>query len=137
MDVSAEDHAHRSKAVRLTLDEQLPASPPQRASRLVADPGSAGVRLRIEELLAAHHGIDSDALRDLDEAGRALLRRIVAEPAARDYPYRRDAVSALALLADPESVLLLTAIASDPDEDEVIIGRALDGIARIGGRGAL
>jgi HEAT repeats len=129
-------HIHQPKAVKLYLNEEIPTGPENRPSRTIRNPGMAGARLTVEELLSRHHGFSEEDIRSLGEAEQRVLFRIVTEPAERDYVYRREAVSALALLANQESSILLGAIALDKNEDPVIIGRALDGLARLGGSSA-
>jgi hypothetical protein len=123
------------KAVKLDFNEELPDQP-QRASRFEEEPGIAGIRLRIESMIFQCNQIEPADLRELGEEGRRLLYRMVTEPTERDYPYRRELVTMLGMYDDVESVTLLASLATDPKEDEVIIGRALDGLAVYGNMGA-
>ena len=68
----------------------------------------------MERLLGAHHGVPDAAVRRLGPAARAVLVRIVTDPADRDHVYRREAVSALAALGSRDASMLLAALATDP-----------------------
>jgi HEAT repeats len=129
-------HTHQPKAVKLYLNEEIPSQPKDRPSRTVRNTGMAGARLTVEELLSRHHGVTDEEIRKLGEAEQKILFRIITNPAERDYVYRREAVSALASLANQDALILLTAIASDKNEDPVIAGRSLDGLAKLGGSSA-
>jgi HEAT repeat protein len=83
--------------------------------------------------LSRHHGASDADIRKLAPAARKVLFRIVTDPADRDHIYRRDAVSALATLGSQDAVMLLAALAVDENEDPVIAGRALNGLAKLGG----
>jgi hypothetical protein len=130
-------HTHRPKAVEFRFTEKLPEAPPARRSRPVRDAPVATARLQLEELLNRHHGASEDEIRTLSPAAQKLLFRIVTDPADRDHVFRREAVSALAALGSPQAMMVLSALASDRDEDPVIIGRALRGLAARGGEVAV
>jgi hypothetical protein len=123
------------KAVKLDFNEELPDQP-QRASRFAEEPGIAGIRLRIEGMILQCNQIEPADLHELGEEGRRLLYRMITEPTEQDYPYRRELVTMLGMYDDVESVTLLASVATDPRENEVIIGRALEGLAVHGGKGA-
>jgi HEAT repeat protein len=90
----------------------------------------------VEELLCRHHGASDAAIRKLAPAAQKVLFRIVTDPADRDHVYRREAVSALATLGSRDAVMLLAGLAADEREDPVIVGRALNGLAKLGGDAA-
>jgi HEAT repeat protein len=121
------------KAVEFHFDEKMPRRPALRRSRLVRGATAAANRLVVEELLCRHHGASDAALRRLSPAARKVLFRIVTDPADRDHIYRRDAVSALAAIGSRDAVMLLSALATDENEDAVIVGRALNALAKLGG----
>ena len=121
------------KAVELYFNEKIPKRPPARRSRVVRGAPAAVARLAVEELLCRHHGASDAAIRKLAPAAQKVLFRIVTDPADRDHIYRRDAVSALAALGSHDAVMLLAWLASDDKEDPVIAGRALNGLAKLGG----
>lgn len=121
------------KAVELYLDEKIPKQPAVRRSRAVRGAPAAAARLAVEALLCSHHGASDDAIRKLSPAARKVLFRIVTDPADRDHVYRRDAVSALAAIGSQDAVMLLAGLASDEKEDPVVVGRALNGLAKLGG----
>jgi hypothetical protein len=124
------------KAVEFHFDEKIPKRPAARRSRLVRDAPMATARLAVEELLCSHHGASEAAIRRLSPAAQKVLFRMVTDPADRDHVYRRDAVSALAVLGSRDAIVLLAALADDEREDPVIVGRALNGLARLGGASA-
>jgi len=124
------------KAVELYLDEKIPKRPAARRSRLVRSAPMAAARLVVEDLLCRHHGASDAEVRRLDPAARKVLFRIVTDPADRDHVYRREAVSALAALGSNDGIVLLASIAANQSEDPVIIGRALNGLAKVGGDAA-
>ena len=124
---------HPPKAVEFHFDEKMPRRPAARRSRLLRGETAAANRLVVEELLCRHHGASDAAFRRLSAAARKVLFRIVTDPADRDHIYRRDAVSALAAIGSRDAVMLLSALATDEKEDAVIVGRALNGLAKLGG----
>lgn len=131
--VTKKTNRHPPKAVEFHFDEIVPKGPPARRSRTVRGVPAATARLAVEELLCRHHGAsDNDVLR-LSPAARKVLLRVVGDPADRDHVFRREAVSALAVLGSQDAVVMLTALAIDGNEDPVIVGRALGGLARLGG----
>lgn len=125
-------HKHKPKAVKTRFTEKLPERL-RRKSRPLAKAGVAGVRLRVMDLLNRRGGLPADAIRKLDEDGRALVRRMAMCPSNPDYPNRREAVTALALLGDAESFGMLVFLACDGDADDVIVARAISGLAEVGG----
>lgn len=124
------------KAVELYLNEKIPKPPAARRSRVVRDAPAAAARLAVEELLCSHHGVSDVAIRNLSPAAQKVLFRIVTDPSDRDHVYRRDAVSALAAIGSRDAVMLLAGLATDEKEDPVIVGRALNGLAKLGGAAA-
>lgn len=124
------------KAVEFYFNEKIPKRPATRRSRVVRGARTAAARLAVEELLSHHHGASDTGIRKLAPAARKVLFRIVTDPADRDHVYRRDAVSALAMLGSQDAVMLLAALAVDENEDPVIAGRALNGLAKLGGDAA-
>ena len=126
-------HRHRPKAVEFYFNEKIPERPADRASRDVRRAPVAKARLAVEELLSRHHGAPDAEIRRLASREQKILFRIATEPSDRDHVYRREAVSALAALGSQDAVMLLSALASDKDEDPVITGRALRGLAKAGG----
>src|SRR5688572_24277443 len=124
------------KAVDLHLDEKIPRRPAERRSRPVRGAPAAAARLTVEDLLCRHHGASDTEFRELGPVARKVLFRIVTDPADRDFVYRRDAVSALAALGSQDAVILLAALVADEREDAVIVGRALNGLAKVGGDAA-
>jgi len=128
--------AYPPKAVELYLNEKIPKRPAARRSRAVRNAPMAAARLAVEQLLCSHHGASDAAVRRLTPAAKQVLLRIVADPADRDHVYRREAVSALAALGSRDAVMLLAGLASDHKEDPVIVGRALNGLAKLGGDAA-
>jgi hypothetical protein len=125
------------KAVELRLDEKIPRRPAPRRSRPVRGAPAAAARLVVEELLCRHHGASDAEFRELGPVARKVLFRIVTDPADRDFVYRRDAVSALAALGSHDGVMVLAALVADEREDAVIVGRALNGLAKVGGDAAV
>lgn len=124
------------KAVELYLNEKIPKRPPARPSRVVRDAPAAGARLAVEKLLCSHHGASDVSIRELSPAAQKVLFRIVTDPADRDHVYRRDAVSALAVIGSRDAVMLLAGLAANEKEDPIIVGRALSGLAKLGGDAA-
>lgn len=124
------------KAVEFYFNEKIPKGPAARRSRVVRGAPAAAARLAVEELLSRHHGASDADIRKLAPAARKVLFRIVTDPADRDHVYRRDAVSALAALGSQDAIVLLAALAVDENEDPVIAGRALNGLAKLGGDAA-
>jgi HEAT repeat protein len=124
------------KVVELYFDEKIPKRPAARRSRRIRGAPAAAARLAVEELLCRHHGAPDAAIRKLAPAARKVLFRIVTDPADRDHVYRRDAVSALAAIGSQDAVMLLVGLAADEKEDPVIVGRALNGLAKLGGEAA-
>jgi hypothetical protein len=124
---------HPPKAVEFYFNEKMPRRPPDRRSRLVSGVSVPNDRLKVERLLCAHHGASAREVQRLGRTAQKVLFRIVTDPADRDHVYRRDAVSALAALGSPDAVMLLGALAASDKEDPVIIGRALNGLAAVGG----
>lgn len=121
------------KAVEFYFDEKVPSRPAARRSRPVRGVPVAAARLAVEDLLCRHHGASDADIRALSPAARKVLFRIVTDPADRDHVYRRDAVSALAALGSSDAIMLLGGLAIDEKEDPVIVGRALNGLAKVGG----
>ncbi len=124
---------HPPKPMQFKFDEKMPKAPALRRSRLVRGTRGAAARLAVEELLCRHHTAPDDAIRRLSPVARKMLMRIVTDPADRDHVFRREAVSALAVLGSTDAVMLLAGLAADDKEDAVIVGRALNGLARLGG----
>lgn len=124
------------KAVEFYFNEKVPKGPPARRSRVVRGALGAAARLAVEELLCRHHGASDADIRKLAPAARKVLLRIVTDPADRDHVYRREAVSALAAFNSQDATVLLAALAVDENEDPVIAGRALNGLAKLGGDAA-
>ena len=125
------------KAVEFYFNEKIPKRPPARRSRVVRGASRGGRPLWLwRNYCAAHHGASDAAIRKLAPAARKVLFRIVTDPADRDHVYRRDAVSALAALGSQDAVMLLAGLAVDDKEDPVIAGRALNGLAKLGGDAA-
>jgi HEAT repeat protein len=124
------------KAVELYFNEKIPNRPPARRSRVVRGAPAAAARLAVEELLCRHHGASDAEIRKLGPGAQKVLFRIVNDPADRDHVYRRDAVSALAALGSQDAVIVLAGLAADEKEDPVIAGRALNGLAKLGGDAA-
>lgn len=124
------------RLIELKQKERKPRRLPARKSRLLQGSNAAAVRILVEELLQVQEQLDTEAIEKLDESARNVVRRMVSDSAQRDYPNRREAVSALGIMGDAESVALLAAVVTDPDEDPVIVGRAADSLAMIGGAGA-
>jgi HEAT repeat protein len=127
---------HPPKVVEFFFDEKMPRQPAVRPSRLLRRATAAANRLAVEELLCRHHGASDAAVRRLSPGARKVLFRIVTDPADRDHVYRRDAVSALAAIGSRDAVMLLSMLATDDKEDAVIVGRALNGLAMLGGDAA-
>jgi hypothetical protein len=127
------------KSVQPNFSEKLPELK-KRPSRMIALeklPETIRARIVLEKLLSVHHkGNEQEDIKQLGEAGRKVLHKILHEPNSFDYIIRRDAISALTNYNDANSILLLASLVNDPKEDEVNIGRALDAIAVIGGHGA-
>jgi len=129
-------HRYPPKAVELYLNEKIPKRPAARRSRSVRGAPATAARLAVEELLCSHHGASDAAIRKLAPLAQKVLLRIVTDPADRDHVYRRDAVSALAALGSRDAVMLLAGLAADEKEDPVIVGRALNGLAKLDGAAA-
>jgi len=127
------------KAVKINFTEKLPKLK-RRTSRLVENkkiPKIINARIEVEKLLSFHHkGDEQKEINSLGEDGKKIIHKIILEPNNFDYVIRRDAISTLSHYNDVDSILLLSSIITDPNEDEVNIGRALDSIATIGGAGA-
>lgn len=113
--------------------EPRPPVPKRRESRLLAGPNAAATRKKVEEALQPQEAPDERALLRLNDEARAIARRIVRDPAAQDLAFRREAVSALGVFRDPESVMLLAELLDGHEEDPVLVGRAADAVAKIGG----
>ena len=124
------------KAMEFYFNEKMPKAPAARRSRLVRGTSTAAARLAVEDLLCRHHGAADGEFRRLSPAERKILLRIVTDPSDRDFVYRREAVSALAALGSQDAAVLLAGLAADEREDPVIVGRALNGLAKLGGDGA-
>ena len=124
------------RPIELKQSERRPKGPRARKCRLLRGSNAAAVRTQVEELLQAQEQPDLKEFEKLDERAREVVRRMVSDPASRDFPFRREAVSALGFMGDAQSVALLAALATNPDEDPVIVGRAADSLALVGGAGA-
>jgi HEAT repeat protein len=135
--VTRKTNPYPPKAVKFYFDEKIPRRPADRRSRPVRGATAATARLAVEELLCRHHGATATSVRKLTPAAQKILFRIVTDPADRDHVYRRDAVSALATLGSHDAIMLLAALAADEKEDPVIAGRALSGLAELGGDAAV
>jgi hypothetical protein len=127
---------HPPKAVEFHFDEKMPRQPAIRRSRPLRGASMAAARIAVENVLCRRHGASDADIRRLSPNARKILFRIVVDPADRDHVWRRDAVSALAALGTREATMLLTGLATDATEDAVIISRALNGLAKLGGEAA-
>jgi HEAT repeat protein len=127
---------HPPKAVELHFDERMPRQPAVRRSRPLRGASMTAARIAVENVLRRRHGPSDAAIRKLSPDARKILFRIVADPSDLDHVWRRDAVSALAALGTREATMLLASLATDTTEDAVITGRALNGLAKLGGEAA-
>lgn len=129
-------NSYPPKAVEFYFNEKIPKGLAARRSRTVRGIPATAARLAVEELLCRHHGASDADIRKLTPIARKVLFRIVTDPADRDHVYRREAVSALTVLGSQDAVVLLAALAVDEKEDPVIVGRALNGLSKLGGDAA-
>lgn len=96
--------------------------------------GKAGARLKLDQMLMAHHGQPAEDWQRLDNEERDVLRRIAAEGDPEfDVNLQANAIGALAEMRDEGALLLMSKLARDARSDTRLQVAATYALGEIGG----